>query len=98
VALSLPRLDFLGRRWFDWGRAYHIFESQSWHMKGNARFPKEPQSQQTAAIPRRRGKQRDPTKIMVSLRIDRDVVEALRATGKGWHSRINEALRKLMAS
>ena len=34
----------------------------------------------------------DP-KVPVSLRLDREVVEKFRATGPGWQSRINEALR-----
>lgn len=34
----------------------------------------------------------DP-KVAVSIRLDREVVEKFRATGPGWQSRINEALR-----
>jgi uncharacterized protein (DUF4415 family) len=40
-----------------------------------------------------RGKQKAPTKELISLRVDRDVVEAYRATGRGWQARANEALR-----
>ena len=40
-----------------------------------------------------RGPQKSPTKELVSLRIDRDIVEAYRATGAGWQKRANEALR-----
>ena len=40
-----------------------------------------------------RGQQRAPTKELISLRVDRDVVEAYRATGRGWQTRANEALR-----
>ena len=40
-----------------------------------------------------RGPQKAPTKEMVSLRVDRDVVAAYRATGPGWQARANEALR-----
>ena len=32
-------------------------------------------------------------KVPVSLRLDREVVEKFRATGPGWQSRINQALR-----
>ncbi|WP_174804368.1 BrnA antitoxin family protein [Martelella limonii] len=32
-------------------------------------------------------------KVLVSLRLDADVVEAYKATGKGWRSRINDDLR-----
>ncbi len=33
-------------------------------------------------------------KSLVSLRIDKDVLERFRATGPGWQSRMNAALRK----
>ena len=41
-----------------------------------------------------RGKQKTPTKKQVTLRLDKDVVDRFRATGAGWQSRMNEALRK----
>ncbi len=41
-----------------------------------------------------RGPQKTPTKKQVTLRLDKDVVERFRATGAGWQSRINDALRK----
>ena len=34
------------------------------------------------------------TKKSVTLRLDPDVLEIFRATGKGWQGRMNEALRK----
>jgi len=40
-----------------------------------------------------RGPQKSPTKVMITLRVDRDVVAAYRATGAGWQTRANEALR-----
>jgi uncharacterized protein (DUF4415 family) len=43
---------------------------------------------------RKRGKQRAPTKALVSLRVERAVLAAYRATGRGWQSRMNEALRR----
>jgi uncharacterized protein (DUF4415 family) len=43
---------------------------------------------------RARGPQKAPTKRQVTLRLDRDVVDKFRATGAGWQSRINEALKK----
>ena len=33
-------------------------------------------------------------KRMVSLRLDQDVVDGLRATGPGWQSRVNAALKE----
>lgn len=47
---------------------------------------------------RRRGAQRTPTKELISLRLDQDVLERWRATGPGWQSRINDALRRLMVA
>jgi uncharacterized protein (DUF4415 family) len=40
-----------------------------------------------------RGPQKEPTKELISLRLDRDVLAALRATGFGWQTRANDALR-----
>jgi uncharacterized protein (DUF4415 family) len=40
-----------------------------------------------------RGPQKSPTKERISLRVDRDVIEAFRASGPGWQTRANEALR-----
>jgi uncharacterized protein (DUF4415 family) len=36
-------------------------------------------------------------KEMVSLRIDRDILDHFQADGPGWQDRINEALRTLIA-
>lgn len=47
----------------------------------------------------RRGRGRPPTgkaRKPVTLRLDPDVLEKFRATGPGWQSRINEALRKAL--
>lgn len=46
-----------------------------------------------ASAKRTRGKQRAPTKQLVSLRLDRAVIEAFKASGPGWQRRINEALK-----
>jgi uncharacterized protein (DUF4415 family) len=43
---------------------------------------------------RARGPQKTPTKQLVSLRLDRDVLTKFKATGDGWQSRMNDALRK----
>ena len=47
-----------------------------------------------AAIPPLRGPQKRPTKKLISLRLDPDVIEHFRARGKGWQARINATLRK----
>ena len=41
-----------------------------------------------------RGKQQAPTKLSTTVRLDRDVLEAFRATGRGWQTRMNEALKE----
>lgn len=41
---------------------------------------------------RGRGPQKAPTKQLVSLRLDVDVLEKFRATGKGWQARMNATL------
>jgi uncharacterized protein (DUF4415 family) len=43
-----------------------------------------------------RGSQKALTKKLVSLRLDQDVLDHFRATGDGWHKRINETLRDAM--
>jgi len=40
------------------------------------------------------GRPRGSNKQPVSLRLDRDVIAKFKATGPGWQSRINEALRR----
>ena len=42
----------------------------------------------------RRGRRPGSTKTQISIRLDKDVLEKFRATGPGWQSRINEALRR----
>ena len=46
---------------------------------------------------RTRGPQKAPTKQLVSLRLDPDVIAHFKAQGAGWQTRINRALRKVMA-
>jgi len=41
-------------------------------------------------------KKRGPRKISTTLRISHDVLAAFRATGRGWQTRMDEALRKIM--
>jgi uncharacterized protein (DUF4415 family) len=48
-----------------------------------------------AAYRRWRGPQRAPTKQLVSIRLDREVVAHFRKRGPGWQQRVNEALRKV---
>ena len=48
-----------------------------------------------AVVPVRRGRPPAQTrKISTTIRLDADVVEAFKATGPGWQTRINETLRR----
>ncbi|MDD5033247.1 MAG: BrnA antitoxin family protein [Methylococcaceae bacterium] len=50
-----------------------------------------------AAIVRRpgqRGKQKTPIKVPTTIRFDADVLAALKSTGKGWQTRVNDAMRE----
>lgn len=44
-------------------------------------------------IPEKSGSIPKPPKIGVYIRLDADIVERFKAGGKGWQTRINEALR-----
>lgn len=46
-----------------------------------------------ADLARRRGRPIGSEKTQIALRIDNDVLTAFKATGKGWQTRMNEALR-----
>ena len=48
-----------------------------------------------AAMVRRRGRPAGSNKERVTMRLDKDVLEKFKATGPGWQSRINEALKKV---
>jgi uncharacterized protein (DUF4415 family) len=47
-----------------------------------------------AQFPGHRGKQKAPTKIPISIRLSRDVLDHFKRSGPGWQSRIEETLRK----
>lgn len=47
-----------------------------------------------AAIRKTRGPNRNPTKEQVAIRLDREVLTAFRASGQGWQTRMNEALKE----
>lgn len=42
----------------------------------------------------RRGRPAGSDKELISIRLDKDVLERFRAGGPGWQSRVNDALRK----
>jgi len=61
------------------------------------KFKDLPASLQRTLSKPKRGPQKAPTKMLVSMRLSRDVVAALRATGDGWQVRADEALRQKFA-
>ncbi|MDR2875414.1 MAG: BrnA antitoxin family protein [Methylobacillus sp.] len=48
--------------------------------------------------PKRRGTQKSPTKVPTTIRFDADILQALRATGRGWQTRVNDMVREWVAS
>ena len=46
---------------------------------------------------RKRGPQKAPKKVPISIRLSPEVAEGLRATGNGWQGRADEALRSWLA-
>ncbi|MDP2904322.1 MAG: BrnA antitoxin family protein [Methylovulum sp.] len=46
------------------------------------------------ALARNRGRPSGSDKTQIALRVDNGVLEAFRATGKGWQTRMNEALKE----
>ena len=42
----------------------------------------------------RRGKQKAPTKVATTIRFDADVLQAVKSTGRGWQTRVNDAVRE----
>ena len=60
--------------------------------------PEELQARLEAARKKRGRPAGSGTKEQVAIRFDRDVLAALRATGPGWQTRVNEAMREWVKS
>ncbi|MBF0294598.1 MAG: BrnA antitoxin family protein [Magnetococcales bacterium] len=45
-----------------------------------------------------RGVQKAPTKERITIRLSREVLDAFRATGRGWQSRVDDALKQFVSS
>ncbi|MBV8779373.1 MAG: BrnA antitoxin family protein [Alphaproteobacteria bacterium] len=45
-----------------------------------------------------RGPQKMPTKERTTIRLSRDVLDRFRATGRGWQTRVDDALREWLES
>ena len=48
-------------------------------------------------VSRKRGKQKATVKERITIRIDADIAAHFRATGPGWQTRLNDALRHAIA-
>ena len=58
-----------------------------------------PWSEETLGPPivkRGRGPQKAPTKVLTTIRLDADVLAYFRSSGRGYQTRINEELRKVV--
>jgi uncharacterized protein (DUF4415 family) len=72
-------------------------ENPEWtdEMFARSKGPESLPPEMLAAFTKHRGgRPRGSNKQALSLRLDRDVIEKFKATGPGWQSRINEALRR----
>ena len=70
----------------EWSDADFVKAKRVWDIPALAHLSKR--------RPGERGPQKLATKMQVTLRLDKDVVERFRATGAGWQRRMNDALRK----
>ncbi len=48
-------------------------------------------------LKRGRGPQKSPTKVLTTVRLDADVMAFFKSQGRGYQTRINEELRKIVA-
>ncbi len=71
-----------------------FFEQGPWRIGDKEVTRKEAK----AAVAKRRGRPKsDTTKVAVKLRLDPDLLTVLRATGRGWQTRVNRILRERFA-
>ncbi len=72
-------------------------ENPEWTRASFARsmsFSELPEGLRRALTNRKRGEQKAPKKVPVSIRLSPDVVEAFRSSGPGWQSRVDAILRE----
>lgn len=75
----------------------HFDENPEWTEKMFAKAKSAHQDLSLATMRNMRGPQKLETKIPVSIRLSPDVVKHFKATGPGWQSRIDAALRAALA-
>ncbi len=72
-------------------------DSAHWEDSGPPRPAIEVDPELVAHSLRTRGKQKSPTKVAISIRLDADIVRRLQASGAGWQTRLNRFLREALA-
>ena len=84
------------RRWKSSGRSPWTRDAPEWSDDNwsRARPAVEVDPELVAYSRRTRGKQKAPTKVPVYIRLDADIVAHFRQGGRGWQTRLNDALRK----
>jgi uncharacterized protein (DUF4415 family) len=75
----------------DWKKADSLTEEE---MLADPYAPEITAEQFATAVRRGRGPQKQPTKKLVSLCLDQDVIDHFRSQGRGWQTRVNDVLRK----
>ena len=71
------------------------FEWTAAELKASKKINSLPQSlQQKLAARKSRGPQTSPTKVSTTIRLSSDVIESFRATGAGWQTKIDLALKQ----
>jgi len=71
------------------GEVRELTEEDFKHFKPFSSLPEDLQ-----ALLRGRGKQKAPTKVSTTVRFDAEVLDAFKATGRGWQTRMNDALKE----
>jgi uncharacterized protein (DUF4415 family) len=80
-------------------RALPASHDYTWDGQDEDDRPASPEALRQALVDQRRKRGRpvgSGTKEQVTIRFDRDVLAALRATGPGWQTRVNDVMRAWM--
>ena len=73
-------------------------DSAHWENRTSARPAAQVDPELVKWSRRTRGRQKAPTKVFVGIRLDADIVSHFRNGGKGWQTRLNDALRRVIDS
>jgi len=74
------------------GEVRELTEDDFKHFKPFSSLPDDLQ-----AVLRGRGKQKSATKVSTTVRFDADVLAAFKAGGRGWQTRMNDALKEWLS-